>query len=184
MSMPGTEGFYIGLLHPVSTAPPLLALLGIGVLLGQAGLQQAITSLKAFALAAALGLLLGVFGVSHPVQEPLLLLIAVTASSLAAIAPPRLEIPRILLAGLGGLLIGIVSAPDPGPLRATLVTVAGSYVGANALLLYASGGVIWIREHLKQPWVHIGLRVVSAWIAAISCLMVALSARGTFGTGL
>jgi hydrogenase/urease accessory protein HupE len=184
MSFPGAEGFYTGLLHPVSTPPPLLAVLGIGVLLGQAGLQQALASLKAFALAAALGLLLCVFGVSHPAQELLLLSIAVTASSLAAIAPARLEVPGILLAGMGGLLIGIVSTPDPGPLRATVVTVAGSYVGANAVLLYASGGVMWIREHLKQPWVHIGLRVVSAWIAAISCLMVALSAREAFGTGL
>ena len=114
-----------------SSTPPVL---GIGVFLGQAGLQQALTSLKAFALATALGLLLGVFGVSHPVQELLLLSIAVAASSLAAIARVRLEVAGILLAGMGGLLIGIVSTPDPGSLRAMLVTVAGSYVGAIAAL--------------------------------------------------
>jgi hypothetical protein len=91
-----------------------------------------------------------------------LLVIALAASSLAAIAPAGIIVPGTLLSGAGGLFLGIVSTPDPGPLRAMISTTTGTYVGANLALFYAIGGVGWLRERCNKEWARIGLRIIAA----------------------
>jgi len=105
-----------------------------------------------------------------------LLVIALAASSLAAIAPGSVNVPGTMLAGAGGVFLGMVSTADPGPLSAMVITMTGAYIGANLALFYVSGGIGWLRDRFNKPWAVIGLRVVAAWIAAISCLMLALNA--------
>jgi len=100
--------------------------------------------------------------------------IALAASSLAAIAPAGIIVPGTLLSGAGGLFLGIVSTPDPGPLRAMISTITGTYVGANLALFYAIGGVGWLRERCNRVgtyWLTNNCRLITA----ISCLMVALN---------
>jgi hypothetical protein len=80
-----------------------------------------------------------------------------------------------VLAGIAGILLGLVSTPDPGPTRALLITLSGSFLGIVLIALYIGGGVAWIREKYPQHWVHVGIRVVAAWIGAVSILMAALS---------
>lgn len=82
------------------------------------------------------------------------------------------------LASAGGLFIGLVSTPDPGPRAATLITVAGSFVSANLTLFHVSGAVGLLRERFTQHWVAVGLRVAAAWIAAVAVLMGALAFAG------
>lgn len=180
-SVPGLEGFNVGLVHPLSTPQQLLALLALGLLLGQCWPRKFAVAWLVFALAAVGGLTLGAAGWGHSLAERALLVIAVAASSLATIAPTWVIVPGTVLAGTGGLFLGIVSTPDPGPLRAMIITITGTYVGANLAFFYAIGGVGWLRDRFKKTWAHIGLRIVAAWIAAISCLMLALSvvSRGT-----
>jgi F0F1-type ATP synthase assembly protein I len=55
-----------------------------------------------------------------------------------------------------------------------ITTITGTYVGANLAFFYASGGIGWLRDRFDKPWALIGLRIIAAWIAAISCLMLAL----------
>jgi hydrogenase/urease accessory protein HupE len=174
--VPGLKGFYLGMAHPLSTPPQLLALLALGLLLGQCWPRKFTIAWLLFALAAMAGLTLGVAGYGHSLGERALLVIAFAASSLAAIAPAWVIVPGTLLAGAGGLFLGIVSRPDPGPLRAMIITITGTYVGANLAFFYASGGIGWLRDRFNMAWARIGLRIVAAWIAAISCLMLALSA--------
>jgi len=173
--VPGLEGFYLGMAHPLSAPPQLLALLALGLLLGQGWPQKFIIVWRAFALAAIAGLALGVAGYGHSLGERALLVIALAASSLTAIAPTWVNVPGRLLAGAGGLFLGMVSTPDAGPLGAMITTITGSYVGANLALFYASGGIGWLRDRFNKPWALIGLRIIAAWIAAISCLMLALN---------
>lgn len=85
----------------------------------------------------------------------------------------------VLFALVVGVLVGIASTPDPGPLRATLITLTGSFVGANLLVLYVSVGVDWVSRTYSQQWVQIGIRVVAAWIGAISVLMTAFAFAGS-----
>jgi len=69
----------------------------------------------------------------------------------------------------------MVFTPDPGPPGAMIITISGTYIGANLALFYASGGIGWLRDRFNKPWAVNGLRVIAAWIATISCLMLALN---------
>jgi hypothetical protein len=68
---------------------------------------------------------------------------------LTAIAPTWVIAPSTLLAGLGGFFLGIVSRPDVGPLGATIITIAGTYIGASLALFYASGAIGWLRNRFE-----------------------------------
>ena len=172
----GIEGFYIGMAHPLSTADQLLALLGLGLMLGLRGRSRVGRALAVFAVAMLAGVVWGQMSGSPPWTETVLLLAGTTAATLAALRPGGIGAACLLLAGLVGALIGVLSTPEIGSVRATVFTVAGSIVGGNIALLYLSLGIGWLREKYGQPWVRIALRVVAAWLGAVSIMMVALTA--------
>jgi hypothetical protein len=176
----GIDGFYVGLLHPLSTVPQLLALVALSVLLACG--WSARTHLWLYVAALALGIGLGQAGLAPSMPEdriaPLsvaLLALALAAATLAALAPKAARLPALALAAAGGGMIGLLSTPDPGPLRATLITLAGSFTGAGLAVLYGSAGLGWLRERYPAAWMDIGQRVAAAWIAAVSALMLALA---------
>jgi len=171
---PGIEGFYAGVLHPLTAPPTLLALLALGMMLGHAWPQRTAVAWMAFMLCLLSGLVSGSMGAHLPFERHGLLLVAILAASLSALMPRVSPLPRVLLGGVGGLLLGAASAPDPGPWRAAIVTMTGSFVGAGVALFYVSGGIQVLRERFPQEWARIGLRIAAAWIAAVSCLMLAL----------
>ncbi len=176
----GIEGFYVGFLHPVSTPSQLLALLALGLLLVHGWPDRAGRWLGAFVGALAVGMAAGQAGLDPAPLPPVLLGVAVAVAALAALAPAAPGWTRLVAAAATGLLVGVVSTPDPGPMRATLITLAGSFVGANLATVYATGAAGWLRERFPRPWVHIGQRVLSAWVAAIAALMLAFA----FASGL
>jgi hydrogenase/urease accessory protein HupE len=174
--MPGFEGFYVGLLHPLSTPGQLFALLAVGLMLGHRFPERFAMPWLVFALALLLGILLGQTGLKLGHKETLLLSTAATAAALSALIPSGFWLAFVLLSGAAGALIGLLSTPDAGTLRDTLFTLAGSFVGANLALLYLSGGTGMLLDRFPQRWVHLGLRIAGAWIAAISLMMAAFSA--------
>ncbi len=122
-----------------------------------------------------LGIVLGKFGVMPGGEEPILLLVAILAAMLSALYPAGFLTTFVILLGICGVLIGVLSIPDEGSVLATIITLSGSFVGANLGLVYIAGGVGWLRERFSQQWLRIGLRIIAAWIAAISLLMASLS---------
>lgn len=173
-STPGMEGFYVGLLHPLKTPAQVLAFIALGLALGQGWPDSFKRSLPAFVLSLGAGIAVALgLGVVFAPDLPLIAA-AFAAAVLAAATRPVPRLPTILLSAGTGALVGFASVPDPGPWRATAITLAGSVVGANLALFYVSGGVGWVRQRLDRPWAHIGWRVVSSWVAAIACLMLAL----------
>lgn len=173
-SFPGIKGFYTGLLHPITTPEQLLALLALGVMLGLRWPGWFKIPFFAFVSATLIGIILGQFGILQGIGGFSLLLVAIVAATLAALYPPGQFALFVILAGITGALIGVMSTPDPGPLTATIVTLFGSFVGANLALLYVSAGVGWFHDRFEGQWSRIGLRIFAAWIAAISVLMAAL----------
>ena len=176
---PGAEGFYLGILHPLSTPGQLLALLAIGVMLGWRWRDAFARSWAGFAVAALVGIALGQLEIRPDGEEVYLLLVAVIAATLSALHPKGHGLAHVTLASAGGLLIGLLSTPDPGPRAATIITLAGSFVGANLTLFYVSGAIGLLHERFTQHWVEVGLRVAAAWIAAVAVLMGALAFAGT-----
>ncbi|MEM7251952.1 MAG: HupE/UreJ family protein [Pseudomonadota bacterium] len=171
----GVEGFYVGIVHPLSTPDQLLALLGLGVMLGlrwPAGFGRI---WAVFLLAMLAGVAWGQLSGLPLWASTALLLVAIVTTTLAALLPAGIQAASLALAGLVGGLIGVLSTPEPGPLPATIFTIAGSVVGANLALFYVSAGIGALRRKFDQPWFLIGVRVLAAWIGAVSIILIALA---------
>jgi len=174
--LPGIEGFYAGLLHPLTAPEQILALLAVALLLAPMARHGIARAWSAFALAAAAGIGLGQVGLATGQEGLVLLVLACLAASLGALGPkaPPASL-GIALAGCAGLLLGILSTPDPGALEGTAITVFGSLVGVTVALLYAAGGLGWVLDRYRQPAVRLGSRIAAAWVAAIALLMTAFA---------
>jgi hypothetical protein len=171
--MPGIEGFYIGLVHPATVPAQLLAGIAIGLLLGLAGAAVARPAWGAFAaaLAVTLGLSLAGYAAPDPTWLPL-------PAALAAALACLFTVSRwlaVLLSGASGALIGLGSLPDPGPAGAVAVTIVGTFIGANVLVILLFGGVDLARERLSERWLMLGGRVLAAWLGAIVVLLLAFA---------
>ena len=167
----GVEGFYTGLLHPLTTPEQILALLATGLLLGSFPLRRLAPAFAALLI----GLLGGlVLGGDAAASAPSLYAFSAAVGVAAAITPGRSIATVVVAAGAAGLLLGFASLPDPGPPLDRFVTMAGSIIGVLLLILYLAGALDLLRERIDSPVVRIGLRVVAAWIAAIAVLMLAL----------
>ena len=152
-----------------------MALVSLGVIVGLSPQERLAASYATFAATMLLGIILGQYGVTLGWEEIALLLIATLAATLSAIRPERLYLLSIFLSGIGGFLLGLLSTPDPGPIRSTIITLAGSLVGACIALFYLLGLVSWFQQRFTQQWAQIGMRIVAAWLAAISVLMASLA---------
>ena len=176
--IPGIEGFYVGLLHPLSTPGQILALLALGLMLGLR-IGRGLPVLVALAVGLLVGVGIGQVAARPDWAEPALLFMAIVSAAISALSPTDREWMSLLVAtgataGIVGMLLGINSTPDPGPTLAMLITLSGSFFGIVLISIYVSGGVVWLREKYTQQWVVVGIRVVAAWIGAVSILMAAL----------
>ena len=174
--IPGWEGFYVGLLHPVTSPAQVAALIALGLVFGQRWPGRFALAWAMFAVACLIGILLGQMGLPIETADLGLLALAVVTGILATLWPAA---PLVLgvaaaAAAVAGVLIGLASTPDPGALRATVITLAGSLVGAVLALLYAAGGFGWLYERATMAWARIGFRITAAWTAAIAALLLAL----------
>ncbi|MBO6899644.1 MAG: HupE/UreJ family protein [Shimia sp.] len=173
--VPGLKGFYVGLLHPFSTPPQALMLLGLGLLIGSFATSKGLLFLVSFCTLS----LLGVFtGSTAWALDSALLVMAITTCTLAALIPGRALPLGVLLSAVSGYLIGVMSIPDPGPLSDRLFTITGALFGANIGLLYLWGARNLIPARFAYAWVPLAFRITAAWLGAIALLMLALSAAG------
>jgi len=182
--VPGLGRFYSGMLHPVLAPAALIALVALGLLIGQRGLANARLPVLAFLVAVALGgvvgsqfgLLLGPeLGPEAGTQSPglnvdALLLglgLLVAGCVLTAWQPPPAAL--MALAGSVGALAGL-GLSDMAVSEGRWVVLAGTWLGAAFLAL----GVAAVAELARQAWQRIGLRVVASWLAASAMLVLGL----------
>ncbi|MBX3705946.1 MAG: hypothetical protein KF911_04865 [Pseudomonadales bacterium] len=177
--LPGIEGFYVGFLHPAGAPEPLLCAIALGMLLGVHGPVVARPAWGLFALALGAGLAWSFTDGARTTLAWLPLAVALAAALACVVAPrPDSRTGTWTAVGLGaaaGIAIGLGSVPDPGPTGAVLVTVAGSFVGANFLLLLVFGAVDFLREHLPSAWIQLGARIAAGWLVAIVMMLLALA---------
>lgn len=172
----GIGGFYLGLSHPLLVPGVLLALLSLGLVVGQRGDAAFVPAWPAFASGAVAGVALTlVAGFLIEPNVPLLVL-ATVYGLFAASALPLPRSGAMAGAAAAGVLIGIAAAPDPGPLRATVITAGGALISAHLLFLFVVGVAMRVHETFTRAWVAVALRIAGSWIAAVAALMAALSA--------
>jgi urease accessory protein len=165
----GGSGFYAGLLHPLYVPEHTLAVVGIGLLVGQQG--EGRTALQvgfAVALIAGLAAIALAAGPSH--ANGVLVVSAALCGLLVALARP---LPAALgwpLAAVTGAAIGLDSPPEVIDLRIATVMLIGTGLGAIMLLTVVVEGVSWLR----RDWQRIAVRVAGSWTAAAAILVLAL----------
>jgi HupE / UreJ protein len=174
-SVPGFKGFYLGLAHPLTVPGVVLALASLGMLLGQNGLKNLREAWFAFVVGMALGLAI-IFSARPRLDvDALLFVMSILISLVVASAWTLPATAATAIGFITGGLASVAITPDPGPLGATIISVAGAVSGANLIVLVPASWIDYLREMFDRPWLGIAVRVVASWIAAISALMLALS---------
>ncbi|MEX2468468.1 MAG: HupE/UreJ family protein [Pseudohongiellaceae bacterium] len=175
---PGIRGFYVGVLHPLTTPAHVLLIVAISVLLGTRVTDKRMRCLGVLFAATACGLLLA-FLLAPLLPTQSLLLLLTTALGLMIVLPR--EMPAWLypaLTGASGFLLGLESIPEPGPVLDVFITTFGSLAGIHYLIMYGSrfAGTAW--QRWQSPVSSIAVRVAGSWISAIGCLMLAFALAG------
>ena len=162
--------FLGGLLHPVLTPSHALALLGLGLLIGQQPADKRPLPLMLFVLALAAGLLVLAFAVGEtPAGDVLLAAVAISGVLVAA----AFRLPILLLGPLAavvGAAIGLDSPPDVVSLREAVRMLIGTGIGASIALTLVIAGA----ARMARDWQQIGVRVLGSWTAASALLAIAV----------
>ncbi|XYK81029.1 MAG: hypothetical protein ROO70_02160 [Labrenzia sp.] len=168
--VPGIEGFYVGLLHPLSSPAQILLILSAGFLIGGFPRDRVRWLLAAF-----LGFsVAGLFWSGGNVSDALAYSIAIATSAPAAASANRFFPAAAVCVAIAGLLLGAMSVPDGGLMWDRFVTMSGSLAGLNILMLYLSGCVVVLKERVQWAMLPVAFRIAAAWIAAVSSMMLAI----------
>jgi len=160
------SGFLAGLTHPLTVTTHAVALLGLGLMIGQQ-LHRRVT-LAAFAL----GLFAGLAALATGVGEtPAQIVILLGAAGLgAASGRPVRELLGAPLALIVGAAVGLDSPP-----QATSIPTANAALVGTALAGFVTVALITADSaRLREGWRHIGVRVFGSWIAVSAILVLAL----------
>jgi urease accessory protein len=166
----GLGGFCSGLLHPVLMPTHGLALVGLGLLIGQQPAGKRLLPLILFALALAAGLLALALAVGETAAGDVLLMAGAINGALVAAA---FRLPILVLGPLAvvmGTAIGLDSPPDVVSIEEAIVMLIGTGLGASiALALVVEGAA-----RMARDWQQIGVRVLGSWTAASALLAIAV----------
>ena len=172
--MPGIGYFYGGILHPALVPSHLVALVALGLLVGQRGLTAMRLAYPCFLLALVAGLILAGFSPEAPTSAETALLVLAGCCGLAVAS--QLTAHHALLA-LATLLTAFVIGADSGVAdldrRETFGAMLGAGVGACILFIAVAG----LAEMPRRDWQRILIRVLGSWCAASAALVLALALR-------
>jgi len=173
--IPGIGNFYSGALHPFVSPAHLVALLALGLVVGQGGLAAARAPLVTLLMALVAGLAAHRWA-GDPDTDRLLLGLAALLG-LGAAAAWRAPVALLAAtAAVAGLSVGLASGPTGLDGSARWASLAGTLGAALLLPTYVAAMVTLI----KPAWLHVAVRVIGSWLAAAALLVLALSiARGS-----
>lgn len=163
----GIPGFFGGVLHPAFVPTHLMAVLALGILIGQQSRRREWAQI-AFILALMAGLGVLTLGVAPAWTSEAVLLTALASSLLAALARPLPAVVGALLAAVAGFAIGLDSPPEVPSVREANLILIGTALGGTLLMLF----IVEVAGRLTQPWQRVGARVLGSWIAASAVLVL------------
>jgi urease accessory protein len=165
------QGFAEGLFNPVLLPAHALALVALGLFIGQQPARG--TTLMIFAMVLLGGVIAIVLAVGATPARSILLTNTALVGLLVATAwvPPRPI--GWLLAAIAGGAIALDSPPQATTIAQANATLAGTALGACAALSAVSTGA----AYAKQRWQQLGVRILGSWIAASAILVLAVLLR-------
>ncbi|HWN94919.1 MAG TPA: HupE/UreJ family protein [Methylomirabilota bacterium] len=168
----GLEGFASGLVHPLTIPAHVLVILSLGLLAGQQTPQRLRAPMFVLMPALACALLFTLTRVFTGIPQPIPIALALCAAVLVAVAKP-VPMPAIqALFALGGIVLGLDSAPESVPLAITLKSLLGTWVIVVFLVFDVA---YYSALAARRNWSQVGLRVLASWIIAVSVLMLAFA---------
>jgi urease accessory protein len=164
----GATGFYGGLLHPLFVPAHALAVLGLGLLIGQQAPRGRWPVAVAFAagLGAGCAAMISTFAPQFAAET--LLAAAAVCGGLVALGRPVPQLIAYVLALVVGMALALDSPPGGISVRDANVTLLGTFCGALILLL----AVVAVLAIFRRDWQKLGVRIVGSWIAASAVLVL------------
>jgi urease accessory protein len=162
------SAFAGGLVQPVMSPAHLLALMALGLCIGQHGAGRRAV-LAAFAVGLAGGLLAIAYAARPTFALDALLVATMVAGAAAAVARPLPALVSVPLAAIMGAALGLDSPPQAISLTSAHLTLAGTGLGAWLLLALVSAGATLLDGALR-----VAPRVLGSWAAASAMLVLAL----------
>jgi urease accessory protein len=166
--VPGLDGFSGGLLHPVFVPAHLVALIGLGLFIGQQHARLLVALVFAAGLAAGLGAIVSAVG-----ETPANTVLLATAAITGALTALAVVVPRVvggLLAAVTGVAIGLDSPPHVVSVTEATLMLIGTGIGALVVLI----AIVYAVAVLTREWQRIGVRLLGSWTAASAILVLAV----------
>ena len=162
----GATGFYGGLLHPLFVPTHAIAVLSLGLLIG----QQLPHGRWPVALAYAAGLGIGfaaiILAFAPRFSAEALLATTVIVGALVALARPVPWPTICVLALAAGIALALDSSPGGISAREANVIIVGTFCGALILLWV----ILLVVASFRREWQKLGMRILGSWIAASALL--------------
>jgi urease accessory protein len=162
--------FFAGLVHPLLSPAHLLAIVGLGILIGQRRKTLRFLPPLVFAVALVGGLVAIAFGAGQTPAGNILLASAVITGLCAAFVARVPMFLVVVFAIIVGAAIGLDSPPHAISLEGADRALAGTWLGACLLIWLC----VAIATRVTQHWHRIALRVVASWCVASAILVLAL----------
>ena len=162
------SGFIAGLMHPLSITAHVIALIGLGLMIGQQSRRRATLA------ALAIGLVGGLAALAAAVGETRAPLVLMSGAALAGLAAASgWAVPSVLGAPLA-FIVGVALGLDSPPRAATIAAANAALAGTAFAAFAAVAMIAVISGRMRQGWPRIGVRVLGSWIAASAILVVTL----------
>jgi hypothetical protein len=148
----------------------LLAIVALGLLVGQQAIRLPVISIAALAAGLAIGSLIVASAIRDNPAALALLVLAAIAAGLTIIDRP---LPSWAAAGLS-LAIGAALALNAPPQEFTVQAAIVSQLSFGVAAMLAFALAARFATLAKAPWQRIGVRIVASWVAASVILVLAL----------
>ena len=166
----GVGDLLSGVLHPLFVTAQTLALVGLGLFVGQQSVKVRRMALSAFTLSLFAGSLAIASGVGETGSALVLLGSAAITGLIVASAWPALNPLGAIAIVVAGAALALDSPPQAVAIPSAVVMQVGVALGA----LVTVAIVTWLTADLTRHWQRIGVRVAGSWIAASAILVLAL----------
>ncbi len=164
----GATGFYGGLVHPLFVPTHAIAILSLGMLIGQQAPHWRWPLLFVYAAGLGVGFAAMVSAFAPRFSAETLLAATAIVGALVALARGVPWLSGILALGVG-LALALDSSPGGISVREANIIIAGTFCGAVILLWV----LLEVVAMLRREWQKLGVRILGSWMGASAVLILA-----------
>jgi len=163
----GATGFSGGLVHPLFVPTHAIAILSLGMLIGQQTPHRRWPLLLAYAAGLGVGFAAMVSAFAPRFSAEALLAATAIVGALVALARGAPWLTGFLALGVG-IALALDSSPGGISVREANIIIVGTFCGAVILLWV----VLKVVAIFRREWQKLGMRILGSWMAASAVLIL------------